>query len=215
MQSPFTDPNIEFKDDDTIKEVELLDSHSQKLKDINSLYANPKTIMSNILKLYKFLDLREEKQIWEKTEKDVNDDIAKVNYSLELNFAVKKEVAGILTDQERERLVLKKYSVVPVFMDFCFVYYMKMNGNTELGFYTMPSNLLKFKFVCAATGCKDIELNSLFEDVIQNQLMRDVQNKHVPFHLLTDLTPDVLKEKLYNEVLPLMKKIMDKLLRLK
>ena len=213
--SPYTDPDVVFTDTDNVAEVELLDEKTQHLRDVNRIYANNKTIMDNILKLYKFLSTKEDKQIWEKTDKDVSDDVAKVDYSVELNNVVKTEMAQILTEQERDKLIQKKYNVVPVFIDFCYIYYIKMSGNKELFFYTMPSNLLKFKFVCATMGCKDVELNALFEDVIQNELMRDVRNNNIPFHLLTDLTADELKEKLYTEILPTLKKILDKVLRMK
>ena len=215
MTSPFTDPNVTFTDDDNVAEIELLDEKSQNLKDINELYSDNKNIMDNILKIYKFLSTKEEKQIWEKTAADVSDDIANVKYSIELNSAVKKEMAQILTEQERDALIHKKYTVVPVFIDFCFIYYIKMSGNTELFFYTMPKTLLKFKFLCASMNCKNVELNDLFEKTIENELLRDLRSTVVPFHILTELTPDELKEKLYSEIVPMLKKILDKVLRLK
>ena len=82
--------------------------------------------------------------------------------------------------------------------------------------HTMPKTLLKLKYILSIMGCTNIELNGMFEDVLQNDLFKDLRiSDQIPFHLITDLTIEEQKEKLYKEIIPLFKKILNLILRLK
>ena len=103
-----------------------------------------------------------------------------------------------------------------VFIDFCFIYYIKVCSKSKIMFHTMPKTLLKLKYILSIMGCTNIELNGMFEDVLQNDLFKDLRiSDQIPFHLITDLTIEEQKEKLYKEIIPLFKKILNLILRLK
>ena len=195
---------------------EFADDRTRELNELNKIYKDPKTILDNILKIYKFVSTEIQKQLHEKTADDITDDVANAKYSIELDAFVKKNTAEILTEQSIDSLVQKKYSLLMVFIDFCFIYYVKVSSKTKILFHTMPRSLLRLKYIMAVMDCRDIELNGLFEDVVQNDMFKDLRmSDQIPFHLLTDLTVEEQRAKLDTDSIPMFKKILDRILRVR
>lgn len=192
----------------------VVDSISKKLKES---YGNRTTLLSKIIAMYKFIFKEEKKQIWEKTASDVNDDVASAKYNLDLDKIVKESYAEIYNAEQLNKLVKKKITMIPAFLDFCYIYYVTY-FDENCPFYKLPISKLKYRVIATslrAYGNEQLhDINILFEKIIDDEFFKELRIEYPPFCLRTELTDAEIREKLNTTVKSTCKVLLDKLLKL-
>lgn len=216
--------NKENKDDilndendvDFIPTENNFEDEKNLLKQFKNLYNDKKKIMSAILGLYKFMQIKNIKQIYEKTENDVNNDIASAKFNLCLDKMVKETHINIINAKKSKQLFYQKLELLPQLLDFCWVYFLKSIAD-DIPSYKLPMNLLKFGFIVKLMKIDREKYGSIlceFENVIKDKFFCDVRRECPPFFLTTDLSYEELMVIYDNKVKPTIKKIIEVLLKM-
>lgn len=174
-------------------------------------------LLSAILRLYKFVFKDEKKQIWEKTSNDIQDDVVNAKYNLDLDKIVKESYAEIMNAQQFNRLIQKKTTIIPIFLDFCYVYYVK-HFSLDAPFHKLPMTITKYRLITDSLKAYGDEryskINNLFEQIIGSELFKEVRHEEPPFYLMTDMTIDEMKTMLIEDIKPLCKQLLEAILKL-
>jgi hypothetical protein len=191
------------------------ESTTAKLK---ALYGDRTKLLAKILDMYKFIFKQEKKQIWEKTAADIDDDVMSAKYDLNLDNIVKESYAEILNANQITELINKKTAMIPILLDFCYVYYVG-NFDEDAPFHRLPTTHLKYCLITRALHAYGTDIyaniNSIFEQIINNTFFKDLRIETPPYYLRTELTQTEIKEKLAIVVKPICKDLVNYLLKLK
>jgi hypothetical protein len=186
---------------------------AQKIK---QMYISSSNLLQTIIKMYKTMSKPVSKQLWEKTAKDIQDDTMSAKYDLNLDNFVKDSCTEILSMQQNSKNFKKKLEMVPVIIDFCYIYYVHYFDDTA-PFHKLPATLFKYRLISntlCAYGPTYNTVNSIFEQIIENDIIIDMCQSP-PYHLRTDLTEMEIKEKMEIHVLPIIKNLINSILKLK
>jgi len=190
----------------------------KELDQLKEMYKDRKKILDSIISMYKYIFTDEKKQIWEKTAKDVQDDIMSAKYNLDLDRIVKESYAEILNAEQAATLFNKKLGMIPALLDFCYVYYVT-HFSEDAPFYKLTETKIKYRLIINRLHAYGNEtynkINDIFEKILDSQLLREMRVESPPFHLMTDLSIKELKEKMEMEIKPILKDLLNNLLLLK
>lgn len=204
--SPYVDPP---------QEQFYSENVSNKLKE---MYGDRSKLLKKITEIYKFIFKPVNKEVWKKTDSDINDDVMSAKYNLDLDRIVKESYAEILNNEKATLLLNKKTKMIPVLLDFCYIYYVT-HFDPDVPFYKLPMTCNKYRLlanVLHAYGSEEYNnINGIFENIIENEFFKDLRIEEPPFYLRTEFSQDEIKEKLNIIVSPVCKELLTYLLKLK
>lgn len=217
--SPFVDVNelpVEKKilNVPDIKNTINTETDIRNAQKIREMYQNRPNLLKSILKIYKFIFKPMRKQLYEKTEKDITDDVMSAKFNMDLDKFVKESYAEILNNKNSDKLLFSKISLIPVFLDFCFIYYAHY-FDEEAPFYKLPNTIFKFKLVSSSLNKNNpiyTAIDKTFEEIILDETVKDMRIESPPYYLRNSLPTGELKNKITNHINPIFKKLMNLLL---
>ena len=101
--------------------------------------------------------------------------------------------------------------VIPAFLDACYMLYMRQRGDAP--FYKLPATYLKFKLINQMLPSPRSDTTLCFKEIYENEFLTDVRKENPPFHLRTDMMPNIIQEKI-NDAIPLFKRLVETLLKI-
>ncbi len=112
-------------------------------------------------------------------------------------------------DEEKMYAINERVAAIPVLLDFCFVEYMKYMNGPQVTIF--PLSKPRLNFILSLLKPNEV-INSLFVQIHENEFIRDIRDEP-PFYMRDTRSSEEL-DKCVDEVLPLLKLLVDKLLKL-
>lgn len=214
-ESPYLDSTTTITDTTTsTTSTPPITSITNSIQELKTLYQDRERLLLVMIEMYRFIFRVEPKHIWEKTEKDITDDVISAKMNLELDRMVKESYAEILNVELRNKLLSKKLSLIPVFLDYCYVYYISgLNRNAP--FYRLPTTILKFRIIIRSLKNRIVVVDNVFERILSDELMKDIRVENPPYCLRTDLSKEEITGNLHSTVKAYCKELLEQLLKMK
>jgi hypothetical protein len=221
QQSPFVDLNVTDLNDLPIsyKEVEQPKEQFYKddvVKELKQLYKDRGHLLKTIIKMYKNISTTIKKQLWEKTERDISNDLANTKISLDMDNIIKNSYKEMVNAQNDQKQLHKKMEMLPYIINFCYIYYIHSFDDTA-PFHKLPVTIFKYRMIIntlhAYGNDKYENINAIFEQIILQPLICDMCQSP-PFYMRTELSDGDIKEKFSIIIIPILKDLLNSLLKL-
>jgi hypothetical protein len=210
MQSPSVDYDI--TPISTLEEQFYSDTAATKLK---KMYKSRENLLCTILSMTKFISTSTAKHVHKTLVKSkATKDMIHLNESL-TSFILNQQ-DEITSIQDYGLIVQEKLKLLPVLIDFCYVYYVH-SFDDNAPFHKLPMTVAKLRMILSALhayGNHYAQVNSIFELIIENQILTDMRIETPPYYMRTDLTDKEIEEKLNLLVIPAIKDLLKELIYL-
>jgi hypothetical protein len=180
---------------------------------IKELFPDRKTHLDKLVSMYKNIFLETKKMTWEKSQKEVTDEILTTGFSLNIGKILEEQMEQIKKHEEQEKTFNSRISAIPIFIDFAYLFYVQ-HYDKNAPIHKLPTHILKYKLLTNALRAPIDDLYACFEQCIENSFISDLRIEKPPFYLRTDLSKEELKEKINLIVKPLCKDILTNLLKM-
>lgn len=174
-------------------------------------YGDRDRFLKAIIRLYKYIKSDEKKQTWEKTEKELIEDITTANFVIDVESLSKNIQKQMNIIESYDSIIGKKIEAFNVFTDFCYIYHIQ-EYDMHTPFHKLPMNVLKYNMISACLKMKENDTTSIFHDIIKNKFLSDLRQEP-PFMMRTEMNNEEIKQKLDLLVKPLCKDLLNSLLR--
>lgn len=169
-----------------------------------------------IMELYKKISQPAEKQIWEKTEKDISDDVISAKIDLSLDDFVKNKVAEEMNLRSAAQLICTKIKWIPILLDLMYAYYVRFIDRQAM-VYECPHTIFKLHMVLMSINTlyddKYKILNQSFEQITVDEWFQKFR-ANPPIYMNSQYSIYDLDKKIINVCAPIMKNIINELFRL-
>ncbi len=192
------------------------EDNKQILQDLKRLYSDRHNVLNKILKLYKVLTLdlkTANDDIWSKTEQDVLNDVYTSNYNLNLKDFVKDSYTKTLANKYNNDLVINKTKIIPVLLDFCWVYYVHY-FDPNAPFYVFPRSVEKMNVLLSylPRAKPDNErvqaIRAIYVDVINSKTFKEMRTETPPYYITAGLEIEEIEKLIRNDVMPFFKDLL-------
>lgn len=180
---------------------------------LHKMFPDRETHARTLLNLYKFIFSNFTKQIWEKTDDDVVNDVAGTTLSLDFERMMKEQIAELKASELSTRLFSKRIASIPVFIDFAYLYYI-WHFDSNAPIHKLPMTQIKYDMIMSTVAPKKNELYYMFLQCITDGFLMELRIEKPPYMMRTDLTRAQLDEKLKNTIKPFFKDMLNRLLAL-
>jgi hypothetical protein len=180
---------------------------------ILSLFPNKKHHIRVLFRMYKFIFAESKKEIWDKSESEVVQDIQGTPFSFDFSELMNDHKNSGMNNMLKNKQLSSQLGQINIFIDFAYLYYVQYyDKNAPM--YQLPTSLLRYKLLMAALRLPKDNLYNCFEFCITNEFIKDLQIKIPPFNLRTELSEAEIRHNMATIVQPVCKEILSSLFEL-
>ena len=180
---------------------------------ILSLFPNKKHHMRVLFRMYKFIFAENKKEIWDKSESEVVQDIQGTPFSFDFSELMNDHKSSGMSNMLKNKQLTMQLGQINIFIDFAYLYYVQYyDKNAPM--YQLPTSLLRYKLLMSALRSPKDNLYNCFEFCITNEFIKDLQIKIPPFNLRTELSEAEIRHNMATIAQPVCKEILSGLLDL-
>ena len=180
---------------------------------ILSLFPNKKHHMRVLFRMYKFIFAENKKEIWDKSESEVVQDIQGTPFSFDFSELMNDHKSSEMSNMLKNKQLTMQLGQINIFIDFAYLYYVQYyDKNAPM--YQLPTSLLRYKLLMSALRSPKDNLYNCFEFCITNEFIKDLQIIIPPFNLRTELSEAEIRHNMATIVQPVCKEILSSLFEL-
>ncbi len=203
--------NCEIGDTEYVTSDEQIEQENYEKK--KKLYEDKSKILNGILRIVKQFNTNLEKLTHEKTIEEINEEVYKTKIYINLDETSKQAMKNIYNIESKRKAVEKKYDAIPIFLDFCYNYFITkylpdypafhFNNENEFLFVT---NIIKVKFNLENELFNKI--NKLFLLFLNDKFFKELIIENPPYYL-TNYGKNNLEEDFNTKILPELNNLYD------
>jgi hypothetical protein len=212
---PSLDNEEDNKTDDKI-ETNNTETSANILVSIKNMFPDRSSHLKSLVSIYRFINavnVSSGKALYEKTKADLISDVMDASYSIDVEKMLAEHDKDTVLQLKKDRVLYKQVAAIPAFLDFAYIYYVQ-HYNNSAPIYKLPVFLQKLKLIMTALKAPYDKLAVCFEQCIENKTISSMRIETPPYHMRIDLTKEQIREQIRQEVLPVLKNILNLCLKL-
>lgn len=193
-----------------------LDNATSDLSIIKEMFPDRESHLGRLVRIFKFINdavSDANKPIYEKTKAEVISEVIDSEFSLDVSKMLNKQQNDAVLKIKRDKVLIKQIAAIPAFIDFAFIYYIQHYSKT-IPVYKFPIFLAKLRMLLSVIKADNVELSKCFKQCIENKTIAAMRVETPPYHLRVEISKEEIRKQLKEEVLPVLKNILEHCLKL-